>query len=163
MEKILLGTITGAFGLKGELKVLSDFEMPDKAFKINNQIYLNEEEHLITNVRFHKNKYLIQIDNIKDINLLKDYRNYKVYIKYLSLNLKPNEYLLKDLINLDVYNKEELIGKVTNVSLNKNNPLINVNNRFYIPLKSDFITNINIKDKKIIGKNLEELYENNNT
>lgn len=163
MEKILLGTITGAFGLKGELKVLSDFEMPDKAFKINNQIYLNEEEHLITNVRFHKNKYLIQIDNIKDINLLKDYRNYKVYIKYLSLNLKPNEYLLKDLINLDVYNKEELIGKVTNVLLNKNNPLINVNNRFYIPLKSDFITNINIKDKKIIGKNLEELYENNNT
>lgn len=163
MEKILLGTITGAFGLKGELKVLSDFEIPDKAFKINNQIYLNEEEHLITNVRFHKNKYLIQIDNIKDINLLKDYRNYKVYIKYASLNLESYEYLLKDLINLDVYNKEELIGKVTNVSLNKNNPLINVNNRFYIPLKSDFITNINIKDKKIIGKNLEELYENNNT
>ena len=60
MEKILIGTITGAFGLKGELKVLSDFEMPDKAFKINNQIYLNEEEHLITNVRFHKNKYLIE-------------------------------------------------------------------------------------------------------
>ena len=162
MEKILLGTITGAFGLKGELKVLSDFEIPDKAFKINNQIYLNEEEHLITNVRFHKNKYLIQIDNIKDINLLKDYRNYKVYIKYSSLNLESHEYLLKDLINLDVYNKEELIGKVTNVSLNKNNPLINVNNRFYIPLKSDFITNINIKDKKIIGNNLEELYENNN-
>ncbi|MDD4187200.1 MAG: ribosome maturation factor RimM [Bacilli bacterium] len=163
MEKILIGTITGAFGLKGELKVLSDFEMPDKAFKINNQIYLNDEKYLITNVRFHKNKYLIQIDNIKDINLLKDYRNYKVYIKYSNLNLKPDEYLLKDLINLDVYNNEELIGKVTKVLNDKNNPLININNKFYIPLKSNFITNININDKKITGNNLEELYENNNT
>ncbi len=157
MKKIYVGKVTGAFGIKGELKVLSDFEMPEKVFKNNNKIYLNDEEHLITNVRFHKNKYLIEIDNIKDINQLPDYRNYKVYIDYQNLKLSDEEYLLEDLLNLEVYDDITLYGTVTEVINNKQNPLIKVNNKYYIPIKSNFIGKVDVKSNKIICQNIEEL------
>ena len=157
MKKIYVGKVTGAFGIKGELKVLSDFEMPEKVFKNNNIIYLNDDEHLITNVRFHKNKYLIEIDNIKDINQLPDYRNYKVYIDYQNLKLSDEEYLLEDLLNLEVYDDITLYGTVTEVINNKQNPLIKVNNKYYIPIKSNFIGKVDVKSNKIICQNIEEL------
>lgn len=157
MKKIYVGKVTGAFGIKGELKVLSDFEMPEKVFKNNNIIYLNDDEHLITNVRFHKNKYLIEIDNIKDINQLPDYRNYKVYIDYQNLKLSDEEYLLDDLLNLEVYDDITLYGTVTEVINNKQNPLIKVNNKYYIPIKSNFIVKVDVKSNKIICQNIEEL------
>lgn len=157
MKKILVGKITGVFGIKGELKVLSDFEMPEKVFKKDNKIFLNDEVHSITRVRFHKNKYLIEIDNLKDINLVNKYRNSNVYTTFSDLELKPEEYLLNDLLNLDIYNEDKIIGKVTKVIDSKQNPLIKVNDDFYIPLKSKFIKKISIIEKKIICENLEEL------
>lgn len=157
MEKILIGNITGAFGIKGELKVLSDFEMPEKAFKKNNLIYLNNDKHIITGVRFHKNKYLLEIDNLKDINLIEQFRGSKVYIDYETLSLTSDEYLLIELLNLDVYNEDKLVGKVTGISNNKQNVLIKVNNKFYIPLKGNFIKTVNKNEKKIYCQNLEGL------
>lgn len=157
MKKILVGKITGVFGIKGELKVLSDFEMPEKVFKMNNKILINEEEHIITNIRFHNNKYLMEIDNLKDINLVNKYRESNVYFNYANMELSADEYLLADLLNIDVYNEEQLIGKVTEVIDSKQNPLIKINNTFYIPLKSSFIKNINMTEKKIICQNIEEL------
>ncbi|NLL02105.1 MAG: 16S rRNA processing protein RimM [Mollicutes bacterium] len=158
MKKIFVGKITGAFGIKGELKVLSHFEIPEKVFLKDQLLYLNNEEHLITKVRYHKNKYLIEIDNLNDINLVNQYRNCDIYIDYNKLNLKEDEYLYEELINLNVYNENKLIGQVTEViNDNKDNILIKVNNQFYIPLKSNYIAQIKIKENKIIGKNLEEL------
>ncbi len=157
MEKILVGKITGAFGIKGELKVLSDFELAEKVFKKDNIIYLNNQKHLITNVRVHKNKYLIEIDNIKDINEINIYRNLDIYFNYQDLNLKKEEYLIDDLFNLEVYNNNDLIGTVTEIINNLRNPLIKINNKFYIPLKANYIKKVDISNNKIICENLEEL------
>ncbi len=157
MEKILVGKITGAFGIKGELKVLSDFELAEKVFKKDNIIYLNNQKHLITNVRVHKNKYLIEIDNIKDINEINIYRNLDIYFNYQDLNLKKEEYLIDDLLNLEVYNNNDLIGTVTEIINNLRNPLIKINNKFYIPLKANYIKKVDISNNKIICENLEEL------
>lgn len=157
MKKIYVGKITGVFGIKGELKVLSTFDMPEKVFLKNQLIYINDEEHLITNVRFHKNKYLIEIDKLKDINLVNQYRDCDIYFEYAKLNLKEDEYLLSDLLSLDVYNENNLVGKVTDVFNSNDNILIKVNNKFYIPLKSDYIVEIKVKNQKIICQNLEEL------
>ncbi len=157
MKKIYVGKITGVFGIKGELKVLSTFDIPEKVFLKDQLIYINDEEHLITNVRFHKNKYLIEIDNLKDINLVNQYRDCDIYFDYAKLNLKEYEYLLADLISLDVYNENNLVGKVTDVFNSNDNILIRVNNKFYIPLKSDYIVEIKVKKQKIICQNLEEL------
>ncbi len=156
MKKVLVGKIVNTFGIKGELKVTSLFEMPEKAFKKDNKIFINNKEHLITNVRFHKNNYLVEIDNIKDINDVLIYKGYNVYLYYQDLKLDEKEYLLDDLIGLEVYENENLIGKVTSVT-GGINPLIKVNDQFYIPLNADFILTKDFVNNKIICQDLEGL------
>jgi 16S rRNA processing protein RimM len=156
MEKIFVGKIINSFGLKGELKVLSSFEMKEKVFMTNNKIYIDEKEYLITSSRFHKGNYLITIDNLNDINLVESFRNKDLFFNKEDLHLNNDNYLLSDLINFAVYD-DKLIGQVTAVSTTKINPLILVNNQFYIPLNGDFITKIDLKSKRIDIHNLKGL------
>ncbi|MDD4705866.1 MAG: ribosome maturation factor RimM [Bacilli bacterium] len=152
----MIGKIVNTFGIKGMLKVNSTFEMKEKAFVKNNKIIINDNFYLITESKFHKNNYLIEINNIKDINLVLNFVNQDVYINRKELKLSDNEYLNNDLLDLEVYDKDNLIGKVTDF-ISGINPLIKVNNQFYIPLKSDFIININFKNKIIKCHNLKGL------
>ena len=40
MEYVNVGKIVNTFGIKGELKIVSRFEMADKVFKIHNKIMI---------------------------------------------------------------------------------------------------------------------------
>ena len=54
---IVIGKIVNTFGIKGELKIVSNFEMANRAFKKGNKIIINNKERLITNSRFHHHNY----------------------------------------------------------------------------------------------------------
>lgn len=156
MNKIYVGKIVNTFGIKGELKVVSKFEMADKVFKINNIIYINNKDYKITNVRFHKNNYLVEIDNIKDINKVEYLINNDVYFNKEDLGLKDNEYLVSELIDYKVISNSKDIGIVTDYDDNKINPLIKVNNKFYIPLNG-FYEKIDKNNKIIYVKDVSGL------
>lgn len=156
MNKIYVGKIVNTFGIKGELKVVSKFEMADKVFKINNIIYINNKDYKITNVRFHKNNYLVEIDNIKDINKVEYLINNDVYFNKEDLGLKDNEYLVSELIDYKVISNNKDIGIVTDYDDNKINPLIKVNNKFYIPLNG-FYEKIDKNNKIIYVKDVSGL------
>lgn len=156
MEKVYVGKIVNYFGLKGELKVISSFEMPEKAFIKGNHLIINEEEHLITNVRFHHHNYLIEIDNLKDINLITKYIGIDLYLNKEELNLKEDEYLIEDLLNKEVYFNDKLIGTITDVRNDHINPLIKVNG-FYIPLKGNYLKKVDLKNNKVDVINIEGL------
>lgn len=156
MNKIYVGKIVNTFGIKGELKVVSKFEMADKVFKINNIIYINNKDYKITNVRFHKNNYLVEIDNIKDINKVEYLINNDVYFNKEDLGLKDNEYLVSELIDYKVISNNKDIGIVTDYDDNKINPLIKVNNKFYIPLNG-FYERIDKNNKIIYVKDVSGL------
>ena len=79
MEKLFVGKIVNTFGIKGELKVVSKFEMASKVYQKNNILFIGNKEYKISNVRFHKNNYLVELDNIKDINLIEYLIGYDVY------------------------------------------------------------------------------------
>lgn len=156
MNKIYVGKIVNTFGIKGELKVVSKFEMANKVFKINNIIYINNKDYKITNVRFHKNNYLVEIDNIKDINKVEYLINNDVYFNKEDLGLKDNEYLVSELIDYKVISNSKDIGIVTDYDDNKINPLIKVNNKFYIPLNG-FYEKIDKNNKIIYVKDVSGL------
>ena len=149
MKFLNIGKIVNTFGIKGELKVVSRFEMANKVFIKGNTIYINEKPYLITNARFHHYNYLIELNNIKDINEIEFLIGENIYFKEEDLQLKDNEYLISELINYEVIDNNELIGKVTDYDDNKINPLIKINNKYYIPIKGDFITKVD-KNKHII-------------
>lgn len=155
-DKLWIGKIVNYFGIKGELKVVSDFEMADRAFKENNTIYINNEKHLVTGCRFHHHNYLVKIDHINDINQITKYIGYDIYIDRNTLSLSDDEYLLDDLVGLDVCDGGEFIGKVESVNKNKVNPLIKVKG-FYIPIYGNYIVKVSLSEKKIYCKNISGL------
>ena len=157
MEYVNVGKIVNTFGIKGELKIVSRFEMADKVFKVHNKIMINNNVYEISGMRIHKNNYLVEIDNLKDINLVEHLIGNDVFFNKADLNLGDNDYLISDLVGFVVKEDDKEYGEVTDYDDNKINPVIKVNNKFYIPLKGDFIVNVDKVNKIIYGKNISSL------
>lgn len=157
MELIYVGKIVNTFGIKGELKIVSRFEMAKRVFVKGNHLIINKTNYEITNVRFHKNNYLVELNNIKDINKIEYLINEEVYFAKKNLNLTANEYLIEELLNYKVVSNNEEVGVVTSYDDNKINPLIKVNDRFYIPIKGNFILNVDKTNKVITVSDIKGL------
>ncbi len=156
MKEIYIGKIVNTFGIKGQLKVMSDFERPNLAFKENNKIIIENNIYTLTEVKLHKGNYLIKINNINDINEVLSFKDRKIYINKDELNLNKEDYLYEELLDLKVKSDNITYGLVTEV-LYGINPLIKVDNKFYIPLKGDFIKKVDLNKKEIITSDLKGL------
>lgn len=152
-DYICVGKIINTFGIKGELKIISDFEYKDRIFKKNFNIYIGnfKEKEIINTHRVHKNYDLILFNNYSNINEVLKYKGEKIYINRLDLDLKDNEYLLQDLIGLEIYDNNKLIGIVLDYDNSTSNVLLKVKKEktFYIPLVNSYIEKVDIKNKRI--------------
>ena len=159
MSKIYFGYTTKAHGLKGELKCFSDFERKDLVFQKDHPIYIEGEKHIITHVRPHKKCYLIEIDHLKDINEVEDFRHQKIWIERDELSLKDGEFLYQDLIGLVVKENGKSIGKVSDIRYNKSGILLAITGekKFLIPYVPFYIQKIDWQAKTIAGQNLKGL------
>ena len=158
-EMIYIGKTVSTFGIKGELKVISDFEYCDRAYQVNKKILINNIEHVISGIRYHKNYVLLKIDNLNNINDILKYVGFNIYIKRIDLGLKGCEYLYKDLINSEVIDDDNTkLGKVIEV-LNGNNVFIKVkgSKEFLIPLIDNYISKFDLNKKILYTKNAKEL------
>ena len=158
-EMIYIGKTVSTFGIKGELKVISDFEKCDKAYKIGNKILINNIEHVISGIRYHKNYILLEIDDLKNINNILKYVGFNIYIKRMDLHLEENEFLYKDLINSDVIDNDgSNLGKIIEVEQGVN-LLIKVkgSKEFYIPYVDEYIISFDLNNKKLYTRNAKDL------
>ena len=158
-EMIYIGKTVSTFGIKGELKVISDFEYCDKAYKVGNKVLINNIEHVISGIRYHKNYVLLKIDNLNNINNILKYVGFNIYIKRLDLNLSKDEFLYKDLINSEVIDEDDTkLGKIIEV-VNGINVLIKVKGtkEFYIPLIDNYVKKFDLDKKILYTKNAKEL------
>lgn len=158
-EMIYIGKTVSTFGIKGELKVISDFEYCDKAYKVGNKVLINNIEHIISSIRYHKNYVLLKIDNLNNINDILKYVGFNIYIKRMDLHLEENEFLYKDLINSDVIDNDgSNLGKIIEARQGVN-LLIKVkgSKEFYIPYVDEYIINFDLNNKKLYTKNAKDL------
>lgn len=131
MSKYLLtGKIVGVFGLKGELKVIS--ESDTNRFIKDNELYLGKNETKLQKVkvsssRVHKGMYLVTISDLFDINLVEKYVGLNFYIDREEMDdLEDGEFYLDDLIGLRVINQnKEVLGPVVEV-LDLYHPVIEI-------------------------------------
>lgn len=145
---IYIGTIVNTHGLKGEVRIKSDFKYKDLVFVKGTTIYIGDklEEKEINSYRPHKDFDMITIKDINYINDVLIYKGLKVYIKRDSLDdeLIFNE----DLIGLSVYT-DKVIGIVNNIIKSKAHDILVLDNKVMIPFIDEFINNIDL-DKGII-------------
>ena len=154
MDYIYIGKIVSTHGIKGEVKIISDFFEKDKIFKKGFKLYLTPlyHEEVINTYRVHKNYDMVTFDGYKDINEVLKYIGMGVYIKRSDLDLKDDEYLLNDLIGYEVYDGNTLLGKVSSISFN-NNVLLKIDDKFYIPFIDEFIEKVDVKSQIIMTRN----------
>lgn len=159
-ELVIVGKVINFFGIKGELKVKSDFDKKEKVFIVGNNILINNEVLKITSVRIHKNNYLIRVNDINDINLVTKYIGYNVYFRKSDLGLTDKEYILEELIGATVMDNLDNIGEVIEIytSSNMNYIKVEYNNKTYlIPLIDEYIDYFNRDTKTIYTNNGKSL------
>lgn len=160
---IYVGKIVNTHGLKGEIRILSDFEKKDKVFVPGMTIYIGrkKEKEVINTYRHHKMFDMITMAGYSDINEIIRYKGLYVYIKKEDLNLDDNEYLDTDLIDLDVYVKDAKVGTITEVRDSGNNKFIVVKTEekeVFVPLQDEFIKEVNLNDKYIVIEPIKGMF-----
>lgn len=164
MEYIYIGKIVNTHGIKGEVRILTDFKYKEKALSPNKKIYIGKEkiEEEITSYRIHKQFSMITLKGITNINEVLKYKGKSVFTTKEILNLASNEYLDTDLIGMDVMINERLIGKVTNYLKDKYQDKIVVNKdekEYLVPMVCDIIDDINLEKRVISMKEIKGLLE----
>lgn len=156
MSKMFVGYVQGFHGLKGELKIKNKFSMPEKVFMRNKKIYLNDEEHDITNVRFHKDFYLVEIDELKNINLVEKYKGCDLFISRDELNLATDEFLIEDLFGMAIIYNDQNMGVVKDVLKNNSQDVLEIdyNGKYFIPLVEEYVVKVDLVKKQIVVKNI---------
>lgn len=162
MNYVYIGKIVNTHGIKGELRIISDFDKKELIFKPNFKIYIGKEkiEETIRTYRHHKNFEMITLENFDNINEVLLYLKQNVYINRDDLHLNEKDYLLSDLIGCVIIENEKTFGKVEEVVYNKANILLKVINQekhFYIPNNKEYIKEVNIEKKQIITQNIQGL------
>ncbi len=161
MKYILIGKIVNTHGIKGELRLLSNFKYKDKVFLENRRIYIGDEkqEEVIVTYRKHKMFDMITLKGYDNINQVLKYINKEVYVKKNDIELTDKEFLDEDLINLRVIFNNQDVGHVVAIrQINPKNKVIEamINDKLtMIPYHDDFINKVDIKNN-IIELNLIE-------
>ena len=145
MNKVILGKYVNTHGIKGEIRIKSNFKYKDRVFKLGNEIIIDNKVYKICTYRVHKDYDMVTLENIDDINKIPFSKNTLVYIdkdKYLN----KFEYIDSDLIGFTVYNSK-IEKKVLDITyLNGNKKLLKVIDG-YIPF--ELIIDVNLDSKRI--------------
>ena len=149
MNLIFIGKLVNTHGLKGEVKLISDFKFKTDVFKINNNIYINDIKYTIKSYRKHKMFDMVILDGISDIDKALELKGNLVYINKEEYTF--NGYLNEDLIGLDVYDNDTLKGKVTDIYKTNNSELLVIegNKKHMVPNIDVFINKVDLENKKI--------------
>lgn len=153
-EYIVIGKIVNTHGIKGEVRLLSKFKFKEKVFIKDMNIYIgkNKIKETINSYRHHKNFEMITMVGYSNINEILKYKGQTVFIRKEDLKLNENEYLDKDLIDLDVIIDNKISGKVLGVEDNgggNKTLIIEIDNKeVYIPLVKQFVQ-VSLKEKCI--------------
>lgn len=164
MEKIKLGQITGAVGLKGEFKVF-DYGDDPLRFKKYTRIYIDDKMYGLKSARVQKNLVVLLVDGISDRNEAEKLRGKDIYIDENQLpKLPEGTYYIRDLIGFDIVSEDgEHIGFLEDIYKNTAQPLYVIKTddgkEGYIPGVDEFILNTDVKEKKITVKIIEGLFD----
>ena len=158
MNYICIGKIVSTHGLKGEIRILSDFEHKDSVFKPGINIYIGNDytKCIITSYRHHKKYEMITIQGFNKIEDVLPLMKKKVYVLKSEIEDLKDIVLIDDLIGLDSYIGNDYIGKITDIYNTgidyKVIEVINDKSKKIIPYNNDFIEKIDLENKKILFK-----------
>ncbi|MBO5414169.1 MAG: 16S rRNA processing protein RimM [Bacilli bacterium] len=152
MSKVYIGKIVNTHGIKGEIRILSDFDFKDNAFRVGSNIIVDDTTYKINSYRKHKQFDMVTLDGFNDINEVLFLMKKKVYKLKNELNLTSDQILDEDLINFQVIDKDKKSGIIEEIFYaSPTNKILRVkfDREVLIPFNSPMIKNIDTNQKII--------------
>ena len=118
MNKIVIGKYVTTHGIKGEIRIKSDFNEKDKVFKVGNEIII-DKPYVINSYRVHKGYDMVTLVGVNRIEDIINLKNSLVYIdrdKYFM-----DEVIEDDLIGYKVENNhiDTFLSEIRLMTMNK--------------------------------------------
>ena len=149
MDYIYIGDIVNTHGLKGEIRIISEFKFKDTAFAIGRKCYIGKDhkEEVIETYRKHKDFDMVTFKDKKHIYDVIIYKNESLYVNRYDITY--DGYLDEDLIGLDVYCEKVHIGHVDSILKTNAHDILVVKNgsKHMIPNVEEFIKKVDLENK----------------
>ena len=145
-----IGKYVNTHGIKGEIRILSDFSRKDLVFVPKFKIYIDGNKYIIKSYRRHKNYDMVTLDGINSINDIEHLKGSDVYIDRDDINGFIDEDLYEYKV---VYKNKEYIIK--DILISKSNKILVLEDNKMIPYVKDFIIKLDT-DNKLLYMNLPD-------
>ena len=160
-ETLVIGMITKAHGIRGEVKVMP---LTDdlKRFKKLKSVLIDGKEVVVEGVKLQSAKAILKLEGfnkIEDTVVLRD--KYISVIREEAVKLEEGEYYVADLIGCMVFDENGLqLGKMYDVISTGSNDVYWVKDEkkkdILIPVLKEIVLSVDIDSEKIIIKPIKE-------
>lgn len=156
MNLINIGKIVNTHGIKGELRIISNFRHKNLVFKKDMKFYINKKEYVVNTYRHHKIFDMVTFVGLNNINDVEFLKGSKVFVNEEDIKLVDNKLFSFKLIGFSVIIDGNSIGEISEILNTPANEVIRVG-KHLIPYVDEFIEKIDEKDKKLYIKNMKGL------
>lgn len=165
MEKIKIGKIVNAVGLKGEVKVYNYSDRRERYEELE-RVICGKKEYTIENVRYQNHMVILKLEGVNDRNASEAMKNTDVFITEEDLCELPDDtFYVRDLIGLDVkdFDADKVIGKVKDIIQNTAQDVYSIKlengGETMVPSVKEFIKEINMEEGFVCIKFIEGMIE----
>ncbi len=164
---ISIAKILNFHGIKGEAKIgftkgrENQIEALKKVFAKKDGQY---SELNVSSVRFHKHFAIIKFKEFQTVNDVEEFKGCDLYLskEEVEENLSNDEYLISDLIGMDVYDEDgSCVGTITAIGENLANDLLSVKDangkEHLVPFVKEIVPVVDLKGRKVVINNIEGL------
>lgn len=163
---ISIGKILNFHGVKGEAKLGYTKNREDFLSKLK-VVYVQTNNDYkameVSSLKFTPKCAIVKFKGIDSLNDIVQYKGCLVFVKEDSVreHLDDDEFLIDELVGLNVYDGDERVGSVVGVSNNGASDLLSVKtnskNVCLVPFVKAIIPSVDIKAKRIQINNIEGL------
>lgn len=163
-DLLLVGCITSAKGLKGEIKIIEK-SAEFNYLEIGDSIFIEGifDTFIIEKIREVKNNVYLQLKGVQSIDRAQQLLGKNFYIDAANKKQPEDEYYKEDLMGLQVYDVQgEFLGEVVDVMDNSVQYILSIaknDKEWMLPFVDAFIKEIDMDQNKLIVEVIEGMID----
>ena len=163
---VSVGKILNFHGVQGEAKLGYSKNREDFLLRLKTVFVQINNEYIpldVVRIRFTPKCAIIKFKGIDSLNDILEYKNKLIFVdeETARKHLEEDEFLIDELVGLDVYDGNKKVGSVVGVSNNGASDLLSVKTGgeevHLVPFVKAIVLSVDIKSRKIQINNIEGL------
>ena len=165
---VSVGKILNFHGVKGEAKVGYSKKQRDFVETLENVFILKDNQYLpftVKSVKFNNKFAILKFVGIDTVNDIVEFKNSLIFVEEDEIRekLDEDEFLIDELVGMDVLCSDKKVGVVIGVSNNGASDLLSVKSNSgkvsLVPFVKAIVLDVDIKSKTVIVDNIQGLIE----